>query len=101
MSHAPRTPGGVAHIIHMNDNRRNQLANRRVQPHTDDDERAAIRDEGLDPDNPTVDAALRQVTATLRAHRHLLDGYPWCHTASELYLPVPPLPTFDIEHAFE
>jgi|UPI00056502D5 hypothetical protein len=67
----------------------------------DNDERDAIHDEGADPDDPHVVAALRQVTATLRAHRHLLDGYPWCHIASELYLPAPAPPTFDIEHAFE
>lgn len=67
----------------------------------DDDERRAIRDEGADPDDPRVMSALRRVTATLRAHRHLLDGYPWCHIASELYLPTPPIPTFDIERVFE
>ncbi|OZF05999.1 hypothetical protein CH300_12310 [Rhodococcus sp. 15-1154-1] len=67
----------------------------------DDHERRAICDEGFDPDDPHVISAFRQVTATLRAYRHLLDGYPWLHIASELYLPAPPFPVFDIEHAFE
>ncbi len=67
----------------------------------DKDERHAVRADGFDPDDSHVVSALRQVTATLRAHRHLLDGYPWCHIASELYLPTPPIPAFDIERVFE
>lgn len=73
----------------------------RVQSNMDDDEQHAVRAEGFDPDDPHVISALRQVKATLRAYRHLLDGYPWLHIASELYLPAPPPPVFDIEHAFE
>ncbi|OZC47588.1 hypothetical protein CH267_26575 [Rhodococcus sp. 06-621-2] len=72
-----------------------------VQPNMDDDERQAIRDEVLDPDNPHVTAALQQVTAALAAHRHLRRGYPWWHTAPEPDIPPPPMPTFDIEHPFE
>ncbi|WP_037140565.1 hypothetical protein [Rhodococcoides fascians] len=67
----------------------------------DDDERQAIRDEGLDPDDPYVAAALQQVKATLAARRHLRRGYPWWHTALEPDVPAPPIPTFDIEHSFE
>ncbi|OZC62784.1 hypothetical protein CH267_00020 [Rhodococcus sp. 06-621-2] len=67
----------------------------------DDDERHALREEGLDPDDPHILAALRQVTATLRAHRHLRHGYPWWHAAPEPDVPPPPIPTFDIEHAFD
>lgn len=73
----------------------------RVKSGMDNDERNTIRDEGFDCDDPHVTSAMRQVTATLRAYRHLLDGYPWCHTASELYLPAPTLPAFDFEHSFE
>ncbi len=72
-----------------------------VQSDMDDDERQAIRDEGLDPDDPHIAAALQQVKATLAAHRHLRRGYPWWHTALEPDVPAPPIPTFDIEHSFE
>ncbi|MDJ0362997.1 hypothetical protein [Rhodococcus sp. H29-C3] len=37
----------------------------------DEDERAAIRDEGYDPDDPAVIDALDQVTRTLHTYRHL------------------------------
>ncbi|OZC83436.1 hypothetical protein CH282_15905 [Rhodococcus sp. 06-418-1B] len=67
----------------------------------DDEECEAIRDEGFDPYDPHVVAALRQVKAALRAHRHLWDGYPWWHTAPDLRIPPPPLPTFDIERVFD
>lgn len=61
----------------------------------------AIRDEGFDPYDPHVVAALRQVKATLAAHRHLRRGYHWWHTAPEPDVPPPSTPTFDIEHPFE
>lgn len=66
----------------------------------DDNERHAIRDEGHDPDDPHTAAALQQVTAALREHRHLRHGYPWWHIAPELNEPAPPIPIFDIEHTF-
>lgn len=37
----------------------------------DEDERAAIRDEGYDPDDPAVIDALDQVKRTLHTYRHL------------------------------
>ncbi|MGB3355648.1 MAG: hypothetical protein WBB00_23190 [Mycobacterium sp.] len=46
----------------------------------DHDERAASRDEGHDPDHPTVVAALDQVNRTLQLYRHLA----WTFTASDL-----------------
>ncbi len=46
----------------------------------DHDERAAIRDEGHDPDHPTVLHALDQVKRTLHLYRHLA----WTFTAADL-----------------
>ncbi|MBY4128092.1 hypothetical protein HQO83_06800 [Rhodococcus fascians] len=46
----------------------------------DDDERAAIRADGHDPDHPAVSDALDQVKHALRLYRHLA----WTFTADEL-----------------
>lgn len=45
-----------------------------------DDERAAIRADGYDPDHPAVSHALDQVKHALHLHRHL----SWTFTASDL-----------------
>ena len=46
----------------------------------DDDERAAIRADGHDPDNPAVSQALDQVKRTLYQYRHLA----WTFTKDDL-----------------
>ncbi|MDR6913002.1 hypothetical protein J2W54_005015 [Rhodococcus fascians] len=46
----------------------------------DDDERAAIRADGHDPDHPAVSDALDQVKHTLRLCRHLA----WTFTKDDL-----------------
>ncbi|WP_322544716.1 hypothetical protein U2G91_01465 [Rhodococcoides fascians] len=46
----------------------------------DDDERAAIRSEGHDPDHPAVSHALDQVKRDLRLYRHLA----WTFAADDL-----------------
>lgn len=46
----------------------------------DDDEDAAIRDEGRDPNDPAVVSALDQVKRTLHLYRHLA----WTFTADDL-----------------
>ncbi|AMY56288.1 hypothetical protein A3L23_04990 (plasmid) [Rhodococcoides fascians D188] len=46
----------------------------------DDDECAAIRDEGRDPSDPAVVSALDQVKRTLHLYRHLA----WTFTADDL-----------------
>lgn len=75
----------------------------RVQSHMDTNERTAIRDEGLDPDDPAVIAALDRVTRTLRAHHHLIDGYPWWHLNPGQYRSEqrPSGPPLALEHPFE
>jgi hypothetical protein len=45
------------------------MTGRRVQPGVDDIERAAIRAEGLDPDDPAVGEALDLVRLELALHR--------------------------------
>ena len=67
----------------------------------DDNEENTNSGDGLGLDEPHVLAALQPVTATLRAHRHLLRRYPWWRTAPELHAAAPPLPRFDSEHPFE
>ncbi|OZE18726.1 hypothetical protein CH278_00600 [Rhodococcus sp. 05-2254-5] len=51
-----------------------------VQHSMDDDECAAIRDEGRDPSDPAVVSALDQVKRTLHLYRHLA----WTFTADAL-----------------
>ena len=46
----------------------------------DHDDRAAIRDEGHDPDHPAVVTALDQVKHALHLYRHLA----WTFTAADL-----------------
>lgn len=46
----------------------------------DHDERAAIRADGYDPDQPAVSDALDQVKLTLRLYRHLA----WTFTNDDL-----------------
>ncbi|MCJ0894678.1 hypothetical protein [Rhodococcus sp. ARC_M5] len=46
----------------------------------DHDDRDAVRDEGHDPDHPSVAIALDQVKRTLNLYRHLA----WTFTASDL-----------------
>lgn len=64
----------------MNDCCRNRRAAPCVQSGMDDNERAAIRSEGHDPDHPAVSHALDQVKHALRLYRHLA----WTFTADDL-----------------
>ena len=59
---------------------RNHLDPACVQRSMDDDEDAAIRDEGRDPNEPAVISALDQVKRTLHLYRHLA----WTFTADDL-----------------
>ncbi len=53
--------------------RRNRTRRRCVELGMDPIERAAIVDEGYDPDDPAVHAALADVVRTLGEHRHLTN----------------------------
>ena len=59
---------------------RNHLDPVGVQQGMDDDEDAAIRDEGRDPSDLAVRSALDQVKRTLHLYRHLA----WTFTADDL-----------------
>lgn len=59
---------------------RNRLDPVCVQQGMDDDEDAAIRDEGRDPNDPAVMRALDQVKRTLHLYRHIA----WSFTADDL-----------------
>jgi hypothetical protein len=67
-------------VVRVNDCCRNRRATQCVQPDMDDDERAAIRADGHDPDHPAVFHALDQVKRTLRLYRHLA----WTFTVDDL-----------------
>jgi hypothetical protein len=57
----------------------------RVQPNMDDIEREAIRDEGYNPDDPAVVAALDRVRAELAALGRAIDRRLTVREAVELF----------------